>query len=37
MTLNKEFKKINKEKTGKISKEELKFIINHWGMKITQE
>jgi Ca2+-binding EF-hand superfamily protein len=28
---------LNLEKTGKISKRELKFFLNFWGMEITEE
>ncbi len=36
-TVGKAFKTINSQKTGKISNEELRFFINHWGMKLTDE
>lgn len=28
---------LNQEKTGKISKQELKFFLNYWGITVTEE
>ena len=35
-TLRKAFMDLNLEKTGKISKRELKFFLNFWGMDISE-
>lgn len=35
-TLRKAFMDLNLEKTGKISKRELKFYLNFWGMEVSE-
>ena len=36
-TLRKAFQDLNVEKTGKISRKELKYYLNFWGMEITED